>query len=243
MDEYEEHLQAVMWYKAGADNGEWKTPTGKTPTKAKTDKFKEIIEIYGQSMPVMPKPTAYKWVDQCRISAEVAMRSPWLMDIVNHPDTRFQESIVFEWEGVLFKMRVDLINPTLQIIIDFKTVGFKLDKNEWKIVKNRNVRINFVENMNYLLQGAIYCEGASAKYGFNFDYYIACVEKTDSPRFEILHIPDEDMNISREVVFEKSYLFARMIAGEIKPFKCMKHDCNYCAPLRKVTEPINWRQI
>lgn len=225
-----------------------KLANGKKPTSAQLKAMDKLIDEHGEEPPIKPQPTEASWVNMCRICGEASRRSKWMMDLVTHPDTRFQEAITIEWGRTKFKMRLDIINPTLQIIFDFKTVGYKLDRNGWKVEtlpsgKKKTVRINFVEDQQYLLQAGIYTVGAYAKYGEFFDYYIGAVEKGEMPRFEILSVPFDDIQPHMQKVDEQKNLYYDMKNGKIKPFMCDKHTCKYCAPRRRVDEPIYWKEV
>jgi len=229
-------------------HNDWKLQNGKKPTSAQIKAMTKILDEHGIKFPVMPQPTEAYWVNMCRICGESSRRSKWMMDLVTHPDTRFQEAISIEWGRTKFKMRLDIINPTLQIIFDFKTVGYKLDRNGWKSEtlpsgKKKTVRINFVEDQHYLLQAGIYTVGAYAKYGEFFDYFIGAVEKGEMPRFEILSVPFDDIQPYMKKVDEQKNLYYDMKNGKIKPFMCDKHTCKYCASRRRVDKPIYWREI
>ena len=148
----------------------------------------------------------------------------------------------------MYKMRVDIINPTLRIIIDLKTVGWMLDRNYWEDViddsgRLRKNRINFIQEQKYLLQGCIYKTGAAAKYGFEFDYFLGACEKNEFPRFELIELDSESTEPYKHVMNAKAGLFMAMLDKRMKPFKCGSYKCAHCAPLRKVTKPINWREL
>lgn len=241
-------IETAFKFHESQDKDNFKLLNGKKPTKTQKERFERLVidECKGK-LPEYPQPTLKPWVEQAKICGKTARLSPWLNDLTSHKDTLLQETICFQLDRVKWKGRLDLINPTEGIILDFKTVGYKLDRNIWEQVKidgrTRNVRINFVEDQRYLLQAAIYIMAAYIRYGEIFEYYIACIEKSELPRFEILHIPYEDIQPYFQLVQDKMELFYSMILKEIKPFSCGKHTCKYCAPRRKVKKPINWREV
>ena len=99
------------------------------------------------------------------------------------------------------------------------------------------------KDQNYLLQGEIYRTGAGIKYGFPFSYYLAVVEKSELPRFEIIELDEESTGDYNDLMIRKGPLFHKMLKGDIKPSQCRSYKCSYCAPKIQITKPINWREV
>lgn len=99
-------------------------------------------------------------------------------------------------------------------------------------------KIPFVEAWGYDLQAAIY----QAIEGNNLPFFIAgATKEKPEPDLAIISIPQEQIDITKEIIKVNIERFAQVKAGLIEPHRCEK--CDYCKMTKKLTQIIDYREL
>lgn len=143
--------------------------------------------------------------------------------------------------GVPWKGKLDVLNDKLNYILDIKTAQSITD---FKYVPAIGGYASFIEQYNYMLQAAIYCEMervAAGREGHK-DFYIAVVTKEDPPDHAIINLTDP-VRIETELqdVAARLPRIIKVKAGELEPDRC--ECCRYCRRTKKVGELVFYSDL
>ena len=98
-------------------------------------------------------------------------------------------------------------------------------------------RLNFIEAWGYDIQAAIY----QAIEGEKLPFYIAAATKEKEPNIEIIHIPQENIDVALEYVKSKIQRFQAIKDGIIEPERC--GACDFCKRNKVLSEPIEMEDL
>lgn len=119
----------------------------------------------------------------------------------------------------------DLFEFSDGAIVDLKTArSFESVWNE-----DAGKRVNWIRNMQYATQGAIY----QALEGHSFPFILAAVTKESEPDLTVTHIPDSVLESALAEVAENAPRFQKIKMGLELPKRCEK--CAYCRATRRLT--------
>lgn len=166
---------------------------------------------------------------------------------------KHQVTLTGQIGGVWYKGRVDCLLEEEQVeaicqrfpevrkivpfggpmIVDLKTV------KDFKPVWNDDLheRVNFIVNMEYDTQGAIY----QKLDGRHAPFVIVAISKESEPDIKAIHIPDADLADALYDVNAHSARYAAIKRGEIKPIRC--GNCEYCRATKRLTRIIDYRML
>lgn len=138
--------------------------------------------------------------------------------------------------GVMWKMKVDVINHQYKFITDLKTCkNFELSWNN----ETRKQEM-FYELHNYYLQAAIYQAIIKIITGEKYEMYIAAITKEKSPDHELYEFKSENAQneFYKQLQIAQDYLPEIMSIknGDLKPERCNR--CDYCKMTKKITKAI-----
>jgi len=153
-----------------------------------------------------------------------------------------EKEVIFtaEFAGAMWKVMTDVCNQERKRIIDLKT-NRNLRETTWSPTLEQ--RVNFIEQYNYLLQAALYCEierrASGRPEGEWLDYYMVAVSKENVPDKEIIDLRDpERYTIEIERIERRMERVLKVKAGELEPFRCER--CDYCRSTRMLTGAIHY---
>ena len=98
--------------------------------------------------------------------------------------------LVAEFAGAMWRIKMDVYNHDRGRIVDLKTTRSIWD-TFWS--EKHGGRVSFIEQYDYLLQAALYCEierQASGREGDWLDYYIVAVSKDTVPDKAVIDLRD-----------------------------------------------------
>ncbi len=105
---------------------------------------------------------------RCQYYYEAFKKRPEAQELMKtgYPELTLCASLL----DVPVKVRTDFINPEAGIIVDVKTSGFPVDLDSFRLT---------VQQWQYGLSAALYCEVAKVVYGREFDFYFIAISKKD----------------------------------------------------------------
>lgn len=134
-------------------------------------------------------------------------------------------------DGVPFKIKIDSYFPG-KMIVDLKVM-----KDFEPIYVTEKGRLNFIEAWGYDIQAAIY----QAIEGEKLPFYIAAATKEKEPNIEIIHIPQENIDVALEYVKSKIQRFQAIKDGIVEPERC--GACDFCKRNKVLSEPIEMEDL
>ena len=133
-----------------------------------------------------------------------------------------------EIAGVPVKIKVDSLHPD-------KIVDLKVMANFNAIYDGENGLQPWFSAWDYDLQGAVYQEVVRQNTGKKLPFYLAAATKEKVTDIDIVHIPQEMLDIALERFVHDAPAFDAMKKGIIEPDRCGK--CDYCKMSKVLTEP------
>ncbi|AJA42562.1 hypothetical protein phiCT453B_10 (endogenous virus) [Clostridium phage phiCT453B] len=139
--------------------------------------------------------------------------------------------MIAELFGAKWKCMIDIYNPDRKVFVDLKTTR-ELYKKYWN--ENLEIKQNFIEHYDYLLQMAVYAEIIKQNTG-EIEYYqphIIAIDKQDPPDKAIIFTGTEFI---KDKLLEIETLLPRFIKvknGEEEPIRC--EQCDYCRNTKKL---------
>jgi len=156
-----------------------------------------------------------------------------------------QKEVIFtaEFAGATWKIMTDVHNPERKRLVELKT-SRNLRETVWSTVHEQ--RVTFIEQYNYLLQAALYCEierRASGRPENDWlDYYMVAVSKDNVPDKEIIDLRDPDRYVVELERIERNMPRVLQVkAGTLEPFRCER--CDYCRSTRRLTRAIHYTEL
>lgn len=146
-------------------------------------------------------------------------------------------------EDIPFKGKIDSYFPD-KLIVDQKII--KDLEPVWveKVDKNgniRNIKTDFVDAYDYVVQGAIYQCLVEQNTGKKLPFVLAVTTKEEEPLNKLIRIDQEYLDESLENVKKMAPRYWRIIAGEIEPVGCGK--CSVCRKGLKVTGVESYKKL
>jgi len=148
-----------------------------------------------------------------------------------------------EFAGATWKVMADVHNQERKRMVELKT-SRNLRETVWSTVHEQ--RVTFIEQYNYLLQAALYCEierRASGRPENDWlDYYMVAVSKDNVPDKEIIDLRDPDRYVVELERIERNMPRVLQVkAGTLEPFRCER--CDYCRSTRRLTRAIHYTEL
>lgn len=134
--------------------------------------------------------------------------------------------------GVDWKIKIDSYH------IGKAIVDLKIMKDFALVWVDGQGKIPFVEAWGYDIQAAIY----QAIEGNNLPFFIAgATKEKPEPDLAIISIPQEQIDMTREIIKANLPRFVQVKAGEIEPHRCEK--CDWCKRTKKLTQIVDYREL
>ncbi len=156
-----------------------------------------------------------------------------------------EKEVVFtaEFAGATWKMMADVYNHERGRLVDLKTTR-SIWETFWSEVHRG--RVSFVEQYNYLIQAALYCEieriAGGRREGDWLDYYMVAVSKDNVPDKEVIDLRDPDRYlVELEQIKINMPQILEVKAGRREPNRCER--CDYCRSTKTLTGAIHYSQI
>lgn len=153
-----------------------------------------------------------------------------------------QKEVIMTGElfGTLWKIMIDIYNPSKGVFVDLKTTR-EISKKYWN--EELRVKQNFIEYYDYLLQMSVYAEIERQNRGGE-DYlqpHIIAVSKEEIPDKAIVLMGTEYIG---DKLLEVETLLPRFIKvknGEEKPIGC--GHCDYCRSIKKIDRILHYTEL
>jgi hypothetical protein len=154
---------------------------------------------------------------------------------------RSEVPIVGEIDGVKWKGKADKVNDESNYILDLKTTK---SINEFAWSKKLEKRVSFIEQYDYFIQVAIYCEleRQVSKSDAWKDFYMLAVSKEKHPDHALIDCTDKDRVAAElEQIKANQGRIVQIKKGEIKPERC--EVCPYCRQTKRIDKPVWWGEL
>lgn len=105
--------------------------------------------------------------------------------------------------------------------------------------------VSFVEFYGYDYQLALYQEIVYQCTGERLPCFICAVSKEKHPRIEVIQIPDSALfDALSEIKKSVEYTpLPQVWKGTVRPTRCDRDSCEYCADTKQIMQPIDYRDI
>lgn len=133
--------------------------------------------------------------------------------------------------GIPWKIKIDSYHEG-KAIVDLKVM-----KDFETIWVDGQGRIPFVEAWGYDIQGAIY----QAVEGNSLPFYIAGATKQKEPDIAIISIPQEKLDIAKEIIRAHINRFDEVKRGLSEPIRCGR--CDFCKRTKVLAEIVNYEEL
>jgi hypothetical protein len=143
-----------------------------------------------------------------------------------------QQILTGQLFGVDWKIKIDSYH------IGRAIVDLKIMKDFNRVWVDGQGKIPFVEAWGYDLQAAIY----QAIEGNNLPFFIAgATKEKPEPDIRIISIPQEQIDIGKELIKANIDRFAQVKAGLVEPRRC--EQCDWCRQTRVLREIVDYREL
>jgi len=147
--------------------------------------------------------------------------------------------------GAPWKIMIDVDNDPLNYLLDLKTTK---SISEWGWVwspeENRNTKVSFIEEWQYMIQAAVYSEVeriARAR-DTRKDFYMVAVSKEKTPDHALIDLTDPDrVEAELQKISENLPRILQVKQGEIPPARC--EHCDYCRATKKVDKIVHYTEL
>lgn len=156
-----------------------------------------------------------------------------------------EKEVVFtaEFAGVKWKVMTDNYHAERRRMVELKTTR-SIWETFWS--DTHRGRVSFIEQYNYLLQAAIYCEierlASGRPEGDWFDYYMVAVSKEKVPDKEVIDLRDPERYLTElEYIKINMPRILQVKSGDVEPARC--EQCDYCRSTKTLTGAVHYSQI
>ncbi len=179
----------------------------------------------------------YKQADKMIATLEADPLAMWMLE--------GDKEVIFtaEFAGAVWRVMSDVYSKDKTRMVELKT-NKNLRETTWSTAMEQ--RVNFIEQYNYMIQAALYCEierRASGRPENDWlDYFMVAVSKENYPDKEIIDLRDPERYILELGRIERN--MPRVLgvkAGELEPFRCER--CDYCRSTRMLTGAIHYTDL
>lgn len=173
------------------------------------------------------------WVTTALSMVDRARRDPAFMDAISG---EHQVVITFAFAGCNWKAKLDCANPAASRLVDLKTVGHSLSRDQWD--EELSMRVPFYHQFDYWRQLAVYRRAYHYAYG---DYpetvLIAAITTETPPDLELYEFRgDHNWKAEEERIWRKVERIGRIKSGEVAPIRC--GACDYCRATKRIVRPV-----
>lgn len=150
-----------------------------------------------------------------------------------------------ELYGCQWKIMIDIDNDQFNYLADLKTTKSISEWGwVWSDAENRNIKVSFIEEWQYMIQAAVYSEVERIARGRDShkDFHIIAVSKEKTPDHAIIDLTDPArIETELQKIAENLPRILQVKAGEIPPTRC--EHCNYCRSTKKVDKIIHYTEL
>ena len=147
--------------------------------------------------------------------------------------------------GCQWKIMIDVDNDKLKYLADLKTTKSISDWGwQWSEAENRNTKVSFIEEWQYMIQAAVYSEVERLARGRDNhkDFYIVAVSKEKTTDHMIIDLTDPArMELELQKIAENLPRILQVKAGVIPPVRCER--CDYCRSTKKVDKIVHYTEL
>lgn len=199
--------------------------------------FSNRLEQYKEEHPEIFKKdgTLLKDFDKANEVIEVATNDPLFME---HTKGKKQVILTGIIGGVKWKGAIDFLNE--EDTTDLKVVA-SIREPVWVERNGRNIKTNFIDAYDYLVQGAIYQELRRQTMGELKPFNIAAISKEEEPDKAIIQIDNDILAEKLKEVSEKVGRYDLIKKGVIAPIGC--GNCPVCRKLNRLTKVESYREF
>ncbi len=154
-----------------------------------------------------------------------------------------QKEVIFTawFAGAMWKVMVDAYNPDRQRMVDLKTTR-SITEHHWSDV--HHAKVSFVEQYNYVLQAALYCEIERLANGREdwLDFYAVAVSKETVPDKAVIDLRDPDryqQELDKVMVSMPRIILVK--SGVEKPIRC--ECCDYCRSTKVLAGAVHYSEL
>ena len=198
--------------------------------KTKTTKSRGV-EITGKKAP-------YAQADKMIEAAESDSAIKKLIDMPGENEMIMTGKLFGEYP---WKIRLDKYIPDSRMIIDWKTVA-----NIWETRYDPEAgkKVSFVEQFNYLMRAAVYCEIEKQHTGGKLDpsFLLVCISKQEPPDKEIISLNHRQrLDFELDKIYENIAHIHAVKTGKLKPKRC--GHCEYCRQTKKLKGILEYYKL
>lgn len=168
---------------------------------------------------------------QAEVMIDRAKRDPFFMKAVSSCN---QSIMTGELNGVPIKIKVD--NLTSKAIVDLKTV-----ESVHKVYYKEGQRVSFIENFDYITQGALYQEIVRQNTDKTLPFFLACVSKEEEPDLEVIQIENDKLEGRLDYLRQRVAEIKAIKDGVIEPTRCER--CAYCRRTKVLSKAIRFESL
>ena len=143
-----------------------------------------------------------------------------------------QTILTAEMFGTKWKIKMDSYIKG-KAIVDLKIMK---SVNEQFYIKDYGLRVNFIDNWGYDIQGAVYQEVVYRVTGKRLPFFIAAASKEPYSNIELIQVEQEKLNERLSEVEQNTPKILMLKSGETEPLRC--ETCDHCKHTKVLTKPI-----
>jgi hypothetical protein len=156
-----------------------------------------------------------------------------------------EQILTAELFGTPWKIMIDVDNDPLNYLLDLKSTK---SISEWGWVwsedENRNIKVPFIEEWQYMIQAAVYSEVERLARGRDKqkDFYMVAVSKEKTPDHGLFDLTDPT-RIQAELDKIRMTLPRILLvkSGKLPPTRC--EHCDYCKATKRVDKPQFYTEL
>lgn len=153
-------------------------------------------------------------------------RQPTLMKALSG---QHQTIMTGEIGGVLFKIKMDSYHPDERIV----------DLKYMKSLQSPNLYTPMLKYWDYDVQAAVYREVVRQNTGKELPFEFCVATKERPARLALTRMDPFDMDTALNFVKANAARYRDIKLGKIKPMRCNKYACAYCAATQVITGAID----
>lgn len=217
--------------------GEWATePTTPMLVGSYVDSYFEgTLEQFREQNPQIFKKdgTLKSEYEKAEQIIKVAESDEFFMQFMNGKKQKIMTAELF---GAKWKIKIDSYHKD-KAIVDLKVVK---DIHERFWVKDFGFT-NFIDYWGYDLQGAIYQAVVYQNTGKLLPFFIAGIDKTNTPDKAIISIDNDHLLAALKEIESNTYRILQLKNGKAEPDRCEK--CDYCKATKKLNKIIHFSEL
>ncbi|MBP2656233.1 MAG: uncharacterized protein H6Q73_3802 [Firmicutes bacterium] len=147
--------------------------------------------------------------------------------------------------GTKWKGKIDVLNADRGYFVELKTArSISETAWMWSEAQNKNIKVSFIEQYNYMVQAAVYAELERLQSGRDkwLDPVMVAVTKEDPPDHSVINLKDhERMAEELEKVKQNMPRILAVKSGAEPPHRCGM--CKYCRATKRIEKMIYYTEL